>query len=402
MQYMKRKSSPQSRVAAVCGFLATVLILSAACENKAQYSPPPPPKVTVQEPVRRDVTRWLELTGTTQAVNTVQLRARVEGYLEKVLFRDGEMVKKDQLLFLIQQNTYQERLQQAEATVLAQKTALEHAKIEFDRYTNLFAKKAAAETDVENWRYQRDSAQANLLAAQAQRDQARLDLGYTSVTAPFAGRIDRRLVDPGNLVGSGTSTQLAQLTQLDPLYVYFTVSEKNLFPLFSKPDELSDGKATGGRPIYFGLANEEGTPHEGRLDFAATTVSTTTGTLLARGVFPNPDGRIFPGQFARVKVPVGKEESALLVPQTAVGNDELGNYVLTVDEKNVVERRNVKTGTTTDEMYVIESGLEGNERVIVKGLLKAMPGRQVTPEQEGSSKQASRDLSETGVGKATR
>ena len=187
--------------AAAWGLLCMVLLLAAACEKKAVFAPPPP-KVTASQPVRQNVTDYLELTGNTQAVNTVQLVARVEGYLEKVLFRDGEMVKKDQLLFLIQQNTYFAQLQQAEGNVLTQKALLDHAKTEFARYTNLYNQKAASDTDVENWRYQRDSAQAALLTAEAQRDLARLKLGYTSVTAPFDGRIDRRLVDPGNLVGS--------------------------------------------------------------------------------------------------------------------------------------------------------------------------------------------------------
>lgn len=362
---------------AVCA----VFLLLAACEKKPSFTPPPP-KVTVAQPVRQNVTIALEYSGNTQAVNTAQLRARVEGMLDKVLFKDGEPVKKDQLLFVIQQNTYMARLQQAEGNVATQKALLYHAQTELERYTNLLAQKAAAQTDVTNWRYQRDSAQAALMSAEAQRDLARLDLGYTSVAAPFAGRIDRRLVDPGNLVGSGTSTVLAEIVQTDPLYVYFNIAEADMASLtggtgFTLPRERSPGY-----PIQMGLTNEEGYPHEGSLDFTATSVSSTTGTLLVRGVFPNPDARMLPGQFARVRVPVGEERSAVLTPKVAVGFDQLGPYVLIVNEKNVVERRSVKVGAPWYDMQVIGEGLAGDEWVIVNGMLKAIPGRQVAPEKQ--------------------
>jgi RND family efflux transporter MFP subunit len=343
--------------------------------------------VSVAKPVRENVTDYLELTGNTQSVNTVQLTARVEGYLEKVLFKDGEKVKKGQPLFLIQQNTYMARLQQAEGNVLTQKALLDHAKTEFDRYTGLYRQKAAAQTDVENWRFQRDSAQAALMTAEAQRDLARLDLGYTAVTAPFDGRIDRRLADPGNLVGSGTSTVLAEITQLNPLYVYFNVSETNIQRLMKKTDEAPGKNEVGKLPVYMGLSSEEGYPHEGYLDFAATTVNSATGTLLMRGVFPNADGNMLPGQFGRVRLPIRAGRPALLTPQVAVGYDQVGAYVLVVNDKDVVERRNVKTGASKDSMSVIEDGLTGDEWVIVNGLLKAIPGRPVTPEREAAGQQ---------------
>jgi len=387
MSYRTIRRSRETRDAGVWGFLCVALLLSAACETKPAYTPPPPPKVTVSQPVRQNVTDYLELAGNTQTVNTVQLRARVEGYLEKILFQDGQTVKKDQLLFIIQQNTYLAKLQQAEGNVLAQKASLNHGEIELTRYSNLYTQRASAQTDVDNWRYQRDSAQGTLLTAEGQRDLAKLDYAYTSVTAPFSGRIDRRLVDPGNLVGSGESTVLAQLVQMDPLYVYFTVSESDLFPVLTRPTETLAREETPKYPLYVGLANEQGYPHEGFLDFASPSVNTTTGTLLVRGVLPNADGTMLPGQFARVKLPVGKERSVVLVPRVAVSNDELGSYVLVVNEQNMVERRGVKTGAPRDSLYVIEDGLTGNEWVVVKGLLKAIPGRPVTPEREEPGKQ---------------
>ena len=190
---------------------------SPGCGDKNVFVPPPPPKVTVSQPVTQPVTDYLEFTGNTQAINTVQLKARVEGYLEKVFFKDGDRVKKNQLLFLIQQNTYEAKLKQAEAEILSQKAKLFHAKTEYDRYTKLVAQKAAAQTEVDNWLYQRDAAQAALISAEAQRDLARLNLGYTKVTSPFDGRIDRRLKDPGNLVGAGEATLLANVDQIDLL-----------------------------------------------------------------------------------------------------------------------------------------------------------------------------------------
>ncbi len=192
--------------------LPIFLFLLVACGEKAKQAPPPPPTVTVAQPVRKAVTDYLELTGNTQAIYTVQLVARVAGYLDKVLFQDGQLVKEGQLLFLIQQNTYQDNLRQTEAAILQQKAQLDYAEIQLTRYSNLVQQKAASQSDVDNWRYQRDSAQANLRSAEAQRDLAKLNLGYTEVRAPFDGRIDRRQKDPGNLVGSGGNTVLAELT----------------------------------------------------------------------------------------------------------------------------------------------------------------------------------------------
>jgi RND family efflux transporter MFP subunit len=371
-------------------FLA--LLGLAACENRGAPVPPPPPKVTVSRPVRQTVTDSLEATGKTQAVNAVQLVARVEGYLQKVLFRDGEIVTKGQLLFQIQQDTYRALLKQAEGNVLAQKARVEHARIELARNTDLYKQKAAAQTEVESWRFQLDSAQADLMAAEAQRDLAELNLGYTSITAPFDGRIDRRRVDPGNLVGPGSTVStpppsgsaaasvLAEITQVDPLYVYFNISETEMSALAGVSALLRGQGSDAKHPVYVGMADEDGYAHEGYLDFVSPSVSSTTGTLLMRAVVPNADGKMLPGQYARVRIPVGKEKSALLVPKVAIGFDQEGSYVLVVNEHNRVERRNVITGSSHGDLYAIDSGLNGDERVIVKGLLRGIPGRAVTPE----------------------
>lgn len=375
------------------GLIPMLLLVFAACGEKKGYTPPPPPKVTVSQPLKRPVTEYLELTGNTQAINTVQLRARVEGYLEKVLFQDGDRVKKGQLLFLIQQNTYQAKLQQAKADILTQKARLFHGQTELTRYSKLQKQKAASQVDVDQWLYERDAAKAALLGAEAQRDLAQLNLDYTRVTSPFVGRIDRRLKDPGNLVGSGESTVLAEVNQISPIYIYFTLNERDLLRLMGgtrlSPEEASKKKW----PMAFGLANEKGYPHEGTLDFAAISVTPTTGTLLLRGISPNKDGKVLPGLYARVQVPVGEKPAALVVPMPALGFDQQGNYVLVVNEKNLVERRSVTLGTKVDGFRVIDEGLQGDEWVVVEGVIKAIPGRPVTPEKAEAKARAAKESS---------
>lgn len=379
------------------------VVLLAACGEQNVYVPPPPPEVTVSQPVSRPVTEYGEFTGNTQAVNTVKLKARVEGYLEKVYFQDGDRVKKGQLLFLIQQNTYEAKLKQAQAEILANKARLEHAETEFARFSRLVKQKAAAQTDVDRWRYERDAARAAVMASEAERDLARLNLSYTEVRAPFDGRIGRRLKDVGNLVGAGEETVLAEINQIDPIYVYFNINEQELLRVRSKEDKDQQEAKREKWPVYFGLANEKGYPHKGYLDFAAITLSPTTGTLLLRGVFANPDFQVLPGLFARVRAPAGKPKPALLVPEVALGYDQIGPYVLVVDDKNVVKRVTVKLGTQVDDDRVVEEGLQPSDWVIVSGLLRAIPGKKVNPQKATAQESAGSKTSQaspTGPGKS--
>ena len=361
--------------------LALSMFLMTACREKPKAPPPPPPQVTVAHPLERSVTDYLELTGSTQAVMTVQLRARVSGYLEKVFFQDGQFVSEGQLLFLIQQNTYQDSLRQAESAISLQKAQLEYASAQFIRYSELFKRKAAAQSDVDNWRYQRDAARANLANAEASRDLAKLNLDYTEVRAPFDGRIDRRLVDPGNLVGSGESTILASLNKTNPIYAYFTISDSDLSRLM-KEAKWSPGKAESQKwPVFMSVLNEKDYPHHGVVDFASITLTPTTGTLQLRGIFSNIDGGIVPGVYASIRVPV-RARMAPLIPQDAVSNDQRGSFVLVVNPSNVVERRGVKTGPLLGQLRVIDEGVTTKEWVVIKGLQKAVPGRSVTPQKQ--------------------
>jgi RND family efflux transporter MFP subunit len=338
------------------------------------------------------VTDYVQLTGTTAAINTVKLVARVEGYLEQIHFEDGQHVRQGDLLFTIEQDQYQAKLEQARSQVGAVQAQLEHAQTEFDRYSGLFKQKAASAVDVDTWRANKDAAQADLLGTKAAVDLAEINLGYTTVKAPFDGRMGRHLIDTGNLVGvGGASTELAEINRIDPIYAYFTINERDLLRIRNqrtKAGRESAGQATD-RVLQLGTADEEGFPHEGKFDFAAIQLTAGTGTLQLRGIFPNPDYKLLPGLFVRIRAPIGERPDALLVPDIVVGRDQAGAYVLTVDGHDVVHRTAIQPGQLVDTMRVVDAGLAATDRVIVDGLQRAVPGAKVTPSQAASPAGAS-------------
>ncbi|MGH7924167.1 MAG: efflux RND transporter periplasmic adaptor subunit [Candidatus Binatus sp.] len=339
------------------------------------------PDVTVARPGVQNVTDYLTFTGNTASADSVQLVARVEGYLEKLHFTDGALVKKGDVLFTIQQQPYQAQLVQANAQLAAQRAALWHAQTEFKRYGHLLTEDAATQTEVDHWRFEKISAEAGVRGALGQVSIAELNLSYTTVTAPFDGRLGRHLVDPGNVVGAmGQQTKLAEVDRIDPLYVYFTIDERDLLRVAARRRAATRQRITRQPlPISYGVTNEEGFPHSGLLDFASLTVEPTTGTLQLRATIPNRDLSLLPGLFVRIRVPTAERRGALVVPGDAVSFDQQGEYVLIVNDKNIVERRGVKSGSQIGDALVIEDGLKPDDWVIVEGRLEAIPGREVKP-----------------------
>lgn len=363
-----------------------------ACEQKNTYVESPPPKVTVAEPLQQEVIVYLEFTGNTRAFEEVEIRARVSGFLQSMHFTPGTGVDMGDQLFVIDPREYQAEFNAATAELNAAKAMQHRAEIEYDRAKRVFDKGAGRETDVVKWRGERDVAQASIERAKANLERANLNLGYTQVMAPISGRVSRNFVDVGNLVGEGEPTLLTTVTRYDPMYVYFNLNEYDLLRVQSmyrkrvQEKGIDPGKEPDSRAeiqLFLGLANEQGYPHEGVVDFAASGVDPATGTIQLRGVFANqgPPNVLLPGLFTRLRMPIDKRENALLVSERAIGADQGGNYLLTVGSDNVVEKKSIRMGQLVDGLRVIEEGLQPGDTVIVKGLQRARPGGKVDPEK---------------------
>jgi multidrug efflux system membrane fusion protein len=378
-------SGPHSRLAP-----AILALLLGACGEENTYVAPPPPSVTVAKPVQKTVTDTIGLTGNTQSSNTVDLVARVAGYLQSVDFQDGAFVKKGDLLFVIEPEPYEADVQVAQATVEQQQATLTQANAEYERQQRLAKQNATSQSQVENWQAQAGGAKAAVDEAQANLEIAQINLGYTKITAPFDGRMGRHLVDPGNLVGAGEATQLATIDQLAPIYVYFNVDEQDVLRL--RAALRAAGKTLADvEPVKLGvgLLNETGYPHEATLDFVASDVDQSTGTLQARGVIENKDYTFLPGMFVRVQIPVGTTAGALLVLDRALGIDQRGHYLLVVGQNEVVEQRPVEIGALQDDgMRVITKGLGADDRVVVDGMQRAIPGSKVAPQEAAAQSAA--------------
>jgi len=353
--------------------------LLAGCAGN-QYEAPPPPDVTVARPVERDVTTFGEFTGRTVSVESVDVRARVQGILQQMSFKPGGDVKKGDLLFVIEPTLYEARVQQVEADLAGAEAKSRAADEQLAITEEIFARKAGSKADLVQKTQARDEARAAVARARADLAAAKLDLSYTHIYAPISGRIDRNYVDVGNLVGAGEATLLATIVREKPIFVYFDVSERDFL---LHPELLDGGAQAGGTPlpVFLGLVDETGFPRTGTLDYTSNRVAASTGTIELRAVFPNSDGRIVPGLFVRVRVPYGRGRS-LLVPDDAVLSDQRGRYVLVVGANDLVEQRPVEVGPLDDRLRVIASGLTRDERVVVRGLQRARPGFAVKPTLE--------------------
>jgi RND family efflux transporter MFP subunit len=370
--------------AALVSLSAAALVagLSACSRNPAFVAPPPPP-VTVSNPLLAPIQDAADFTGQASASRTVDLVARVSGFLKEVRFADGADVEKGQLLFQIEPDQYQAQVALSRATLEEQQANLKSAELDFDRKSTLQRQLAASQADYDKALATRDSARASVAQAQANLKIAELNLSYAKIEAPFSGRIGRRLVDAGNLVGQGSATKLATLSQVDTIYVYFNINERDLLQVRQELNERGVTRESVLKlPVYAGLADEKGTPHQGRLDFVDTGVDPSTGTLQARAVFDNAKGVLIPGLFTRIRIPFGTPKQSLLVPETAVSIDQVGPYVLLVDANGAVVLRRITLGVLENGLRVVAQGLTATDRVIIDGLQNATPGRKVMV-QEG-------------------
>jgi membrane fusion protein, multidrug efflux system len=367
------------------------LALSACNGAKNAYVAPPPPKVAVAQPLQKPVTIYLNLTGNTSPFKSVDLVARVQGFLASIDYTDGAAVKAGDQLFGIERDQYQAQLDQAKATLASNQATLAYNQAEYQRQAQLAKNDFASQATLQEWKSKADQSAADVMNAQAVIESNQINLNYTTVSAPFDGVVTRHLVDKGALVGFGAPTKLATIIQLDPIYVYFTMSEPQILQI-----KVSNAKAglefrttdLTTIPVEIGLQGEEGYPHAGHMDYAAPQVDVSTGTLEARAVFDNKQRRLLPGLFVRVRTPVAKLDKAILVPDTAIGTSQEGRYVLVVGSDNVVQRKIVKTTERQGAYRIVESGIEPTDWVVTDGVQRALPGAKVDPQKTTLSAEA--------------
>lgn len=376
--------------------LATVLSVLGGCKSPVSAPAPQPPKVTVAKPVQKDVQLFHEFTGSTDAVERAEIRARVQGFLKSAHFEDSADVSLNQLLFVIEQEPFEASLKLAQSELESQQAALKLAQVNIERGRQLIESRAISQQELDVMDAELLQAAAAISGAEAVVDEAQLQLDYTSVVSPIEGRIDRKLVDVGNLVGADGKTLLANVVRLDPIHAYFDIDERIFLGILdtrggTRKDEKKD------HPIFLARQNDQDFPFEGVIDFLDNEIDPGTGTILARGTFPNPDLKITPGMFARLRVPQKVQPNAVLVEEHAIGTDIAGKYLLVVGKENIVELRRIKLGPADGTMRVIQTGLSGEEEYIVEGLQRARPGLPVTPVRKSTSLNPSAKQSETGI-----
>jgi membrane fusion protein, multidrug efflux system len=366
--------------------IGAALTLLAGCKKENAYVPPPPPQVGVSHPLSRNVTPYLEATGNTAAYNQVDLEARIEGFVQQIAYTDGAFVKAGTTLFVIEPAPYQAKLQQAQAELDAANASLIQSGPEFERQATLLKQNVTAQNTYDQAKAKYDSDKANALNQTAGVALAGINLGYTHVTAPFDGIVTAHLVSVGALVGVSGPTKLATIVQQAPIYVNFNVSEQQVLQVRTNLAKIG---VTGADlreniskvPVEIGLMIESGYPHKGKLDYAAPTVDTSTGTLAVRAIFDNADHDLLPGYFVRIRIPLRYMAGpALLVPDIALGTSQAGRYLLVVNKDDVVEQRTVQIGQLDGALRVVTDGIKPDDQVVITGLTRAIPGEKVSPQ----------------------
>lgn len=361
----------------LCGLFLSVAAM-------AEAPAPPPPTVTVAKPVFRKITEWDEYTGRFIAAERVDVRARVSGYLESVHFAEGQMVEPGQLLFVIDQRPFEAEVARARAEVDRVSTQLKVAQLEYERGQRLESSRAMSRETMEERRARRDAAQAEVDAARAALRAAELNLGFTEIRAPMAGRVSDIRVDVGNLIsgGSADSTVLTTIVSLDPIELQFEGSESE-FLRYTRLDTAGTRPSSrdAPNPVEARLSDESDWVHKGHMTFVDNELDPDTGTMRGRATFPNPDHVLLPGMFARVRLYGAGQHDAVLIPDAAITADQALKLVLVVGENDIVEARLVELGPLIDGLRVVRKGLSADERIITVGILRARPGQPVTPDE---------------------
>jgi RND family efflux transporter MFP subunit len=362
-----------------------VVLAAGGCGNSGggAQSAPQPPQVSVAKVLERRVKDWDEFTGRLQAVETVEIRPRVSGYIDKVAFTEGSQVKSGDLLFIIDPRPYRAETDRAAADLKRYKTSLDLARIELTRVQRLKDSGAVSEEELDERRSTVAQAEANSAGAAAALEAATLNLNFTRVTSPITGHVSRAEVTRGNLVtgGSNGGTLLTSVVSMDPMYLYFEGDEQSYlrYSQMARNGERPSSRDAA-NPVRVGLANEEGFPHTGKVDFVDNQLNPQTGTIRARAVLDNKDGLYTPGMFARVQLLGSSEYSAILIEDRAVNTDQNQKYVLLLGANNQVEYRGIKLGRVIDGLRIVREGLKAGDVIVVNGAQRAHPGVTVTPQ----------------------
>jgi multidrug efflux system membrane fusion protein len=364
-----------------CLTACIALLTLSGCNAPEPPPPPRPPEVVVESPTQRDVTLFQNFTGNTDAVESVEIRARVRGFLDSFNFTPASFVKAGDLLFVIEQAPYIAAKDQAQADLDASVAFVKRTESDLDRLEQAVKTNAVSQQEVTRATAERDQARAAVLGAKARLELATIDLGYTEIRSPISGVISRQLVDPGNLVGGADATLLANVFKLSPIFVYFEVNEQSVASMIHAMGGM-EGRArreADDRTEVSITIDQVDRVFEGYLDYIDPTADPETGTLQVRAVVPNKDGGLLPGFFVRIRVPGAELPGALLVPETALSTDLGGRYLMLVDDQGLAQTRYVELGQLQqDNMRVVLEGLDANDRYISEGLQRARPGMPVT------------------------